>query len=82
MVDDVIAATLAKPAQFVVLLLVPSSLGAVLPDGIRCSSPTPPRSWAMLAAFIASRLVDAVYQTLVVLWPRSTLASTTRSCPS
>ena len=70
-VDDVIAATLAKPAQFVVLLLgIELSLQVlVLPDGVRSFiTNTNTVVVSMLAAFTASRLVDAVYQTLVVPW--------------
>lgn len=70
-VDDVIAATLARPAQLVVMLLgVELSLQVlVLPEWVdQFVTNTTTVVVAMLAAFTASRVVDALYQTLVLPW--------------
>ncbi|MBO85728.1 MAG: hypothetical protein CL927_10240 [Deltaproteobacteria bacterium] len=70
-VDDVIAATLARPAQLIVLLLgAELSLQIlVLPEWVsQFITNTTTVVVAMLAAFTASRLVDALYQTLVLPW--------------
>jgi len=70
-IDDVVAETLARPAQLAVTLVgamlslqvlaMPEWVGVLITNSTTVAG-------AVLGAFTASRLVDALYQTMIVPW--------------